>query len=464
MLGRKNLHRYQKFGAAHLIKHPFASLFFEMGLGKSVSTLTALVDLKDLGEVTKTLIVAPLRVANHTWPEEIESWKHTKHLTYAKVTGSLKERRKALREKTDIHIINRENIPWLVAELEGTWPYDLVIIDESSSFKNHQSNRFKALKTVRPLMKRVILLTGTPSPNSLIDLWPQLYLLDRGERLGKTISEYRRVHFSEGRKKENVVFNYVLKKSQDDLLGEDIHKALIYDKISDICISMKTRDWLDLPPTIIRDFEIKMPQKIKKDYEEFEKKAVLELLDSEITAVNAAALTNKLLQFANGAIYSEGKKFTEIHDLKLKALEEILEANVGNPVLCFYNFKHDVERICKKLKHYEPKLLDGGNDIDQWNKGKIPFLLAHPASAGHGLNMQHGGNVIVWFGLPWSLELYQQANARLDRQGQKKSVIIERIKIAGTMDEDVISALERKDVGQEALMQAVKAKIAKYAI
>jgi len=460
--------KYQKIATKHIIKNKAvqlcggAGLLLDMGLGKTVSTATAIVEMLDRMEISKPLIIAPKRVAEHTWPKELAKWDHTKHLKVSVIIGTEKQRIKALRAKADVYTINRENIPWLVAYVGMKFDFDMVVIDESSSFKNANSKRFKALKKVRPLIHRLVLLTGTPSPNGLLDLWPQLYLADKGERLGKTIGEYRKEYFNPGQSKGHVVYEYNLKSSSNELIGKDIYSEAIYDRISDICVSMKAKDWLDLPPVIERIIEIDMPSKIRKVYDEFERDAVMEFMSEEITAVNAAALTGKLLQFANGAVYTEAKNFVEIHDLKIKALEEILEEANGNPLLVFYNFKHDVERIKTKLKAFKPHLLGNSSDIDRWNAGEIPFLLAHPQSAGHGLNMQDGGNLLAWFGLPWSLESYLQANARLARQGQKKSVIISKIKIKGTIDEDVIKALEKKETGQEALMQALKAKINKY--
>ncbi|MET7253610.1 DEAD/DEAH box helicase [Dyadobacter fermentans] len=460
---------YQAFATKQILDNEViiqtrgAGLFLDMGLGKTISTLTAINELIfDRLEIKKVLIIAPKRVAEHTWTEEIRNWDHVKHLITSVCIGSEKQRIAALKKDADVYTINRENVPWLVAQLGSKWPFDMVVIDELSSFKNPSSARFKALKLVRPLIKRIVGLTGTPAPNNLLDLWSQVYLLDRGERLGKTIGNYRQKYFSEGRRNGHVVYEYNLRQSSDELLGPDINEAEIYDKISDICISMKAEDWLDLPPRIDNDLKIAMPPELKAQYNEFEKKSVMQLDDEDISAVNAAALTNKLLQFSNGAVYREDKTYYETHDLKIDALEECLEAAAGNPVLVFYNFKHDVVRIKEKLKKYKPHELGGAKDIDRWNKGEIPFLLAHPASAGHGLNMQRGGNRIVWFGLPWSLELYQQAVARLDRQGQTQSVINTHIICADTMDEDVVKGLKNKAWGQEQLMQAIKAKINKY--
>lgn len=424
-----------------------------MGLGKSVSTLTAIDHLMNYEfEIDKVLIIAPKRVASDTWPLEIAKWSHLKHLTYSLILGTERQRKEALLKKTDLYIINRENVVWLVGHYGTAWPYTTVVIDELSSFKSAKSARFKALRSIRPKINRVVGLTGTPG--QLVDLWPQLYLLDQGERLGKTITSYRDKYFSIGRRNGHIVFDYKIKADSEQQ---------IYDKIGDICISMKASDYLTLPGRIERTVPVVLHGKTLSQYYEFEKKQILAMEDTEdISVVNAAALTNKLLQFANGAVYDADKQWHEVHNEKMEALEELMEAANGKPVLVFYSYKHDVERIFKHLKKYKPEKLEGSAHILAWNEGKIPFLLAHPASAGHGLNLQAGGNIIVWFGLPWSLELYQQANARLDRQGQTEVVIIHKLVTTGTMDEDVLAALERKSGGQEALMNAVKARIKKY--
>lgn len=463
MLNEQNLHNYQRHCVQHIIDHPGSALFLEMGLGKSVTTLTALDKLIfDYLECGKTLIIAPKFVAEHTWSTEIENWEHLKHLRVSKVMGTQKQRLAALREKADLYIINRENVVWLVSHYGGGWPFDTVVIDELSSFKSAKSSRFKALRMVRPKIRRIIGLTGTPSPNGYIDLWPQLYLLDQGERLGKTLGEYRRTFFNEGLKKGHVVYNYTLKS--DPWFGAQEYEKEIFRRIGDICISMKSKDWLELPPRINRTVKIRLSPSVQAQYDDFEKKMVLALNDEdEITALGAAALSNKLLQFANGALYDEDKKWHEVHQVKLEALEEILEEADGKPVLVFYSYKSDVDRIMDHFRKYKPrKMEDSKVDIPDWNKGKIKLFLLHPASAGHGLNLQAGGNIIVWFGLPWSLELYQQANARLDRQGQKKSVIVHHLVASKTMDQDVMLALDRKEGKQEALMQAVKARIEKH--
>ena len=448
-------HNYQQFAIQHILTHPYAGLFLDMGLGKTVSTLTAISYLmyEDF-EIEKVLVIAPKKVAENTWSNEINKWDHLKHLTVSKVLGSEKARKEALKAKADIYVINRENVAWLVGLYQTAFPFDMVVLDELSSFKSPKAIRFKALRMVRPLVKRIVGLTGTPAPRGLIDLWSQLYLLDMGERLGKTVTNYREKYFTPGRSNGHVVFDYKLRQDSD---------SLIYSKISDICISMKAEDYLTLPERIDRTVEIKLPASIKAKYDEFEKEQVLALEDSEdISAINAAALSNKLLQFANGAVYDAEKSFHEVHKEKLEALEEIVDAANGQSVLVFCSFKHDYERIKKHLKAHKPQLLETPEDEQRWNAGKIQVLLAHPASVGYGLNLQEGGNIIVWYGLNWSLELYQQANARLHRQGQVRPVIIHHLVVSGTMDEDVMKSIEGKAEWQEALMQAVKVRVQKY--
>ena len=447
---------YQQHATEHIIGNPAAGLFLDMGLGKTVSTLTAIDKLmnEDL-EVNKVLVIAPKRVAEDTWITEKDKWDHLRHLKLSLVLGTEKQRKQALAAKADIYVINRENVVWLVAMYSNKFPFDMVVIDELSSFKSAKAQRFKALRQVRPLMTRVVGLTGTPAPNSLIDLWPQLYLLDQGQRLGKTITSYREKYFRPVSSNGNVVYKYGLKK--------DTQPQEIYSLIGDICISMKAKDYLQLPERISRMVPVVLHDGLLKKYQEFEREQVLALVEGgEISAMNAAALNTKLLQFANGAVYDDSRNYHEIHDEKLDALEEIIENANGTPVLIFYSYRHDVERIKTKLKKYHPEELAGSDHIKQWNEGKVSVMLAHPASAGHGLNMQAGGNIIVWFGLSWSLELYQQANARLDRQGQTKPVIVHHLVAKGTMDEDVVKALESKAAGQDALMEAVKARIKKY--
>lgn len=456
-MNESNLHNYQKYAVRFIKDNPAAGLLLDMGLGKTVSTLTAINWLMyEDAEIDRVLVIAPKRVAEDTWTKEAKKWDHLRHLRISKVLGSERQRKEALRIDADIYVINRENVCWLVGQYQGMLPFDMVVIDELSSFKNPKSERFKALRMVRPSISRVVGLTGTPAPNGLIDLWSQIYLLDGGERLGKTVTGYRERYFKPGRSNGHVVYDYKILDGSEEA---------IYRKISDICVSMKAEDYLELPPRIDNTVEISLPDGIKAQYTEFEKTEVLRLIAEEvsnISAVNAAALSNKLLQFSNGAIYDADRAVHEIHAEKLEALAEIIEAATDSPVLVFYSFRHDIPRIKKRLKAYSPRELLTGDDIDDWNAGKIKVLLAHPAGAGHGLNLQQGGNVVVWFGLSWSLELYQQANARLYRQGQTKPVRIYHLICRGTMDEDVIKAISGKADKQEALMQAVKVRVNKY--
>lgn len=467
-----DLHKYQKACVEHIITHPFCGVFLDMGLGKTVSTLTAINYLMfDYLEINSVLVIAPKRVAESVWQEEAEKWDHLKHLCFSKIIGSAKQRISAVMDtKADIYIISRDNVAWLCALYGGgKLPFDMVVIDELSSFKSYKSERFKALRGARPYLKRLVGLTGTPAPNGLIDLWPQIYLMDRGERLEKTISRYREKYFRPGQTNGHVVYSY-------DLMSDS--EYLIHKKIEDICISMKADDYLEMPERTDNYIKLKMPEQIKKQYDDFEKNKVLDLFKSEqeyldnadkwvdkpveINAVNAAALSNKLLQFANGAVYDENRKVFPIHDIKLEVLKEIIEDANDQSVLVAWTFQFDRDRIMDYLKKYKPRELKTNKDIEDWNAGKIQVMLAHPASAGHGLNLQAGGNLIVWFGQTWSLELYQQFNARLYRQGQKNHVIINHLILQGTHDEDVIRALKSKDKKQNALMDSIKAKIDKY--
>ena len=447
-------HKYQTYAIQRVIENSVSGLFLDMGLGKSVIALTAINELMyNYFEVNKVLVIAPLRVAKMTWSQEIEKWDHLNNLTISKVLGTEKQRLKALEIKADIYIINRENTEWLVNLYGRSWPFDMVVIDELSSFKSYRARRFKALRKVRPLIKRIVGLTGTPTPNGLIDLWPQMYLLDRGARLGKTITEYRQQYFIPGRMnwQTGVVYDYNLKPGAD---------KEIYKKIEDICVSMKAEDYLEVPELMEIPVPVELEDKDYQKYKKFERDLLLSVSDTEITAMTAAVLSNKLLQMANGAIYDEYRKVHIVHDEKIKALEEIIEAANGKPVIVYYNYKHDLERIQKYFK--DTRTLETEKDIKDWNEGKIPILLLHPASAGHGLNLQEGGNTIVWFGLNWSLELYQQANARLHRQGQTSKVSCYLLVTKGTIDEDVIKAINNKAKGQEALLEAVKAKLKHY--
>lgn len=458
MLNESNLHNYQIRSVQFIIEHPYCGLFLDLGMGKTVSTLTAVEKLMyDYLEVNSVLVIAPKRVAETVWAEEAQNWEHLQHLTFSKIIGTEKQRLEAFHKKADIHIISRDNITWLCGICASNLPYDMLVIDELSSFKNYQSQRFKALKLARPWIKRVVGLTGTPAPNGLIDLWPQIYLMDRGERLGKTITKYRSMYFTPGRSNGYVVYNYNLRGGAEQA---------IQNKISDICISMQAQDYLQMPMLTNNYVKLKMPKDILDAYHKFEKDSIMKLVNAdnevEITALNAAGLSNKLLQFANGAMYDEDKNVHPIHNIKLEALEEIVEEACGKPVLVAWTYQFDRDRIMKYLSRYKPRELKTAKDIQDWNDGKVQLMLAHPASAGHGLNLQAGGNIIVWFGLTWSLELYQQFNARLYRQGQKQGVIIHHLYMAQTHDEDVILALKNKDRVQMSLMNSIKAKINDY--
>ncbi|MEG2291782.1 MAG: DEAD/DEAH box helicase [Carnobacterium sp.] len=448
------LHDYQRFSADWVLDHPYCGLLLDMGLGKTLSSLTAIEELLHTFEsVDKVLVIAPLSVAEKTWSDEIEKWDHLNHLTFSKILGNQKQRLEALEKKADVYLINRENVVWLVDYYKKRWPFETVIIDEISSFKDPKSKRFKALRKVRPLIKRLVGLTGTPAPNTLIDLWPQIYLMDQGERLGKTIGAYRNRYFYPGQTSGYAVYSWCLKPGAEEE---------IYSKISDICVSMKSKDYLKLPPRFNNIIEVALNKKEEKQYKQLERDLLLPLTDSDVVASNAAVLSNKLLQLANGCIYDEDGEPQFIHDAKIEALERVIEDAQGQPILIFYSYKHDLARIQKRFK--EAKSLDvKAGDIKKWNNGEIPLLLAHPQSAGHGLNLQQGGHIIVWFGLTWSLEYYQQANARLDRQGQKESVIVHHIVTRDTLDEKVIKVLEQKEKGQDALLEAVKAKIKEVA-
>lgn len=442
-------HQYQEHAIEHIINNPASGLFLDMGMGKTVSTLTAVADLlHNHFDVSKVLVIAPLRVAEDTWSRETEKWNHTQYLKVAKILGPSEKRLEALHTPADIYVINRENVEWLVDHYKKKWPFDMVVIDELSSFKSSKAKRFRALRKVRPFIKRLVGLTGTPAPNSLIDLWPQLYLLDQGERLGKTVTSYREKYFQPDKRNRNIIYSWRL---------QDEAEKRIHDQIGDICISMQAKDWLYLPKRIDNVVRIPLPDKIKAKYKQLEKDLLLPFANGDVVADTAAVLTNKLLQMANGCVYDENKEVQVLHDEKLNKLEDVFEAANGKPVLVFYSYQHDLSRLKAKFKN--ARMLDSSDDIKQWNDGKIELLLAHPASAGHGLNLQDGGHIIVWFGLTWSLELFQQANARLDRQGQKNSVIVHHLVAEGTVDEDVMKSLEGKAVGQDALLEAVKARL-----
>lgn len=437
---------YQEAAIRWVLDRPASGLFLGMGMGKTVVTLTAINELLfDRLEVARVLVIAPLRVARDTWAREAAKWDHLRHLRVSVVLGDAQERLAALERPADVYVINRENVPWLCETLFD-WPFDMVVIDELSSFKSVQAKRFKALRKVRGHIRRIVGLTGTPAPNGLIDLWPQIYLLDRGERLGKTVGAYRARYFTPDRANGHIVYSYRL------LLGAD---ETIQARIADICMSLRKEDYLHLPGQLYETAEITPPPALLKQYRQFEHDRIMEAMDGdgEIVALNAAALTGKLLQFANGAIYDDNGNPHLIHNLKLDALEDLIEAANGEPVLVFYAFKHDRDRIMRRVSCRE---LVTSEDIDAWNRKEIPVAIAHPASVGHGLNLQEGGHIIIWFGLTWSLELYQQANERLNRPGQTHVCRIYHLVLKGTHDERVLAALERKDTSQRALIDALR--------
>ena len=446
-------HDYQKYAIEYIEQHKISAVMLDMGLGKTVITLTALNDLLfDYFEVHKILCIAPLRVSRQTWSDEINKWNHLKDLKYSIAVGAEKERLAALNTPADIYIINRENIQWLVEKSGVPFDFDMIVIDELSSFKNHQSKRFKALMKVRPKVKRIVGLTGTPSSNGLMDLFAEFKLLDMGARLGRFIGQYRQTYFMPDKRNGAIVYSY------KPFPGAE---RAIYKRISDITISMKAADHLKLPELITTEYSVQLNESERKKYEKLCNELVLNLPDGEITAANAAALSGKLCQLANGAIYDDEQEVIKIHDRKLDALEDIIESMNGRPLLVAYWFKHDYDRIAERLTSLKVKFskLDTEQNIRKWNNGEIPVALIHPASAGHGLNLQEGGSTFVWFGLTWSLELYQQANARLWRQGQKNTVVIQHIITKGTIDERIMKALSDKDSTQAALIDAVKANI-----
>lgn len=444
---------YQEYIIDRLVEKEKLILIVDMGMGKTYCTLAAINKLMfDSYDIKKVLVIAPLRVADMTWQEEIEKWQPLNHLKLSKILGSKSKRIAALESQADIYIINRENTKWLVDYqiAKGVWDFDCVVIDESSSFKNSRTNRFRALKKVIPLSQRVYELTGTPAPNGLMDLWSQVYLLDQGKRLGRTLGAFREKYFNPGRRNRTVIFDYILKEGAEQK---------IYKQIEDIAISLKAKDHIKMPERIDNYIKITMPEKIKLQYEELEREFVLEIDEDEITATSAAVIMNKLLQLANGAVYDEDRKVIHIHDLKLEELDSIIELNEGKPVLVLYNFIHDKDRIMKRYEHLKPRQLNNLQDKRDWDEGKVPMLIAHPMSVGHGLNLQAGGHIIIWFGMSWSLEGYMQTNARLIRPGQKETVIIHHLLCKGTEDETVIKRLNAKTISQDSLIEAVKTKI-----
>ena len=441
-------HEYQAFATNFILEHPIAAVLLDMGLGKSVITLTAIEELMhDRFEVSKVLVIAPLRVATNTWPSEIKKWNHLHGITYSVAVGTEAQRKAALAKKADIYIINRENVQWLIEKSGVPFDFDMVVIDELSSFKSGQAKRFKSLVKMRPRVKRIVGLTGTPSSNGLMDLWAEFRLLDMGERLGRYIGQYRRAYFVPDKRNGEIIYSY------KPLPGAE---EAIYKRIGDITISMKSADYLKMPKCVINEVPVWMEPHQKDLYDQLKQEMVISLKESEINAANAAALSGKLLQMANGAVYDGmGEPFL-IHNEKLNALEDLIEGANGKPVLIAYWYKHDLDRIKAKFDVREIKT---DRDIADWNAGSIPVAVIHPASAGHGLNLQAGGSTLIWFGLTWSLELYQQTNARLWRQGQTETVVIHHIITRDTIDEDVMTALHKKERTQSSLINAVKARL-----
>lgn len=443
-------HEYQKRMIDRICDQERVGLFLDMGLGKTVITLTAVKELLDDFAVSRVLVIAPKRVAEDTWTREVSKWDHLQGLRVSPVLGSQRQRIQALSRKADIYVIGRDNVQWLVTRYGKLWPFDMVVIDELSSFKNPQAKRFRELRKVMPMVERVVGLTGTPSPNGLMDLWAEIYLLDRGERLGRTIGAYREKWFRPALQNGFVVYKWAPVRGAEDEIRE---------RISDICVSMSAADYLELPDRIDREIPVKLSEDEMQQYRLLERTQILQLESGEVVAaLNAAAVMTKLLQLSNGSAYADDGSVVRIHEKKLDALEEIVDTTDG-PVLVFYSFRHDLQAIKDRIP--EARELSGPGDISAWNRGEIRVLLAHPASVGYGLNLQDGGHVIVWYGLTWSLELYQQANARLHRQGQTRPVIIHHLIAEGTVDEQVMRALKAKDTGQSALLAALKERSGK---
>lgn len=446
---------YQQYCAARIVADAAVGLFLDMGLGKTVITLDAINTLRyDRWAVQRVLIIAPKKVAEGTWTKEAQKWEHLRHLRISAVLGSQQKRLRALATPADIYVINRDNVAWLVDYFKNAWPFDMVVLDESSSFKNSQSKRFKALKLVRSRINRLVELTGTPASNGLIDLWAQIYLLDGGARLGRTLGQYRERFFDPDKRSRTQIFSYTPK---------DGSMEYIQQAIGDICVSMKAEDYLNLPDRMFDDVPVVLDDKTRKAYRQLERDLLLELDEGQITAASAGVLTGKLLQLCNGAVYDSEKRPLAIHNCKVEAFLEVLEQLNGQHCLVFYNFQHDRDRLLAALEPLGLRVwvYQNAADEDAWNAGEIDVLLAHPASCAYGLNLQNGGHHIVWFGLTWSLEQYEQANKRLHRQGQRHPVIVHHLVVQGGMDEDVIDSLRAKGDTQEALMAALKARIKK---
>ena len=447
--------KHQEKALDFLRSHKRCCLFLDMGLGKTVITLTYVKELLDDFAVNRVLVIAPKRVAEDTWTREKDKWDHLSDLTVSKVLGSAKQREIALATPADVYVINRENVQWLVDRCGEKWDFDMVVIDELSSFKSSQAKRWRSLKRVIKLSTYVIGLTGTPASNGYIDLWPEIFLIDSGAALGRTKTSYLDTYFYPGARKGHIVYEWKLRAGAKERIDRQLRP---------FCLSMSKEDWLQLPPVFYNEVRVRLADEERREYERFSrdhvfpilegKASTLEDMDSAIVGETAAVVSNKLLQMANGAVYDDQGGVFHLHDRKLDALEEIIEAAQGQPVLVYYTYKHDAQRIQERFPY--AKMLGGSEDITEWNKGNIPLLLCHPASAGHGLNLQQGGHIMVWFGIPWSLELYQQAEARLHRQGQEQSVIIHRIVSEGTLDEKVLAVLTRKDATQRAMLKALK--------
>lgn len=451
-------YEYQQTAIKWIIDNPRCGLFLDMGLGKTVSTLTAIQQLMDDCEISRTLVVAPKKVAETTWTTEAQKWDHLKSLKVAKVMGTEKQRKLALAEKADVYVIGRDSFVWLVGIFGGMLPFDVLVIDELTSFKSSKSNRFKAMRMATPTAKRVIGLTGTPAPNGLIDLWAQMYCIDMGERLGRSVTKYRETYF-ETHKWNNIIVRCNVKKGYDEVIRK---------KIADICLSMQAKDYLQLPDLINHTIKVQLSTATMQAYTKFEREKVLQFQDehqgetANVLAQSAAGLMNKLSQFANGAIYDEDRNVHNVHDEKLDRLAEIIEAANGSSVLVFYQYKHDAARIAEKFKGYRVKVYTDEKQLIEWNAGQVDILLAHPASTGFGLNMQDGGHYIVWFGTGWNLELYQQANARLHRQGQQYPVQVYNLVCSGTVDERAVTALENKKGVQQGLLDSLNYLIRKH--
>lgn len=448
-------HPYQKYCIDRIVNDKAVGLYLDMGLGKTVITLTAINELKRYRfRIRKALIIAPKKVAEATWQTEARKWDHLQGLRVVTILGTAKQRKAAALSAGDVYVINRDNVTWLAEFLGNSWPFDMVVIDESTSFKNRQAKRFKALTWIRPHVRRLVELTGTPAPNSLMDLWAQIYLLDGGERLGKYITHYRERYFEPDKRNAQQIFSWKLKPFAEDVIRE---------KISDICVTMKAEDYITLPDLVYDDIPVALDDKSRILYDKMEREMLLDIADHEIDAATAAVLSGKLLQLCNGAVYDDQGRVVEIHGCKIEAFLELIEALQGQPVLVFYQFRHDLSRLEAALasKGLRVRRLDGKDAAAAWNSRSVDVLLAHPASAAYGLNLQEGGNHVIWFGLNWSLELYSQANARLHRQGQAQTVIVHHLITQGSRDEDVIAALRDKEITQDRLIDSLKARIDK---